>query len=135
MINKRVHRGMVFGVFDGLHDGHRAMLRAAETRSQELCIVLTLDSVVRQLKARPPLYSYKEREEELQRFFPQAHIIAGDETLGSWNVLSRFAPDLVFLGYDQEAIAPHLQKLKIPYTYLRAHRPEALKSTLLNKRS
>jgi glycerol-3-phosphate cytidylyltransferase-like family protein len=64
-------------------------------------------------------------------FAPRATVVAGDEDTGSWRVLLNHAPDIVMLGYDQDAIANELEKRSVPYLYLSPHEPERFKSSIL----
>ena len=127
-----VHTGMVFGVFDGLHEGHRYFLSEAARRCERLIVVLTLPETAEKLKGRTPRYSFAERAEALLAFNPALSIVPSDSALGAWNVLEAEHPDHVFLGYDQEALAQELMRKSIPATSLPAHFPERYKSGLLN---
>jgi len=46
--------GMVFGVFDGLHQGHKHFLQAAAKRCKQLIVVVTVPAVVSVLKKHKP---------------------------------------------------------------------------------
>jgi cytidyltransferase-like protein len=131
--------GMVFGVFDGLHEGHREFLRQAIEKTAErsakdwhLVVVLTTDEVSEQLKKRRPKKSYVERAADLFEFNPQLAIVEGDTLIGSWNVLKEHRPDIVFLGYDQQAIAAELKKLGVSHEFLKPFKPETFKSSLMH---
>ena len=47
-------KGMVFGVFDGLHEGHKYLLTEAAKLCDELVVVVTLDEAVATLKGHLP---------------------------------------------------------------------------------
>ena len=125
--------GMVFGVFDGLHEGHRDFLQQARAKCGKLIVVLTLPEAVRELKGREPKRSYEERANALKAFDPTLTVVQSDARLHSWEVLSAHKPDMVFLGYDQQAIATELEKMGVPFESLDAHRPETFKSSLLDR--
>lgn len=127
--------GMVFGVFDGLHAGHRYFLTQASERCEELIVVVTLPEIVELLKKRLPHYEYEERVTEIRAFDKKLKIVPSDKTLGGWNVVKKYAPEIVFLGYDQQAIAGELKKINIPFVFLDSHLPEKHKSSLLNTRT
>lgn len=127
-------KGLVFGVFDGLHEGHRHFLNDAKARCDELVVVLARDEIVRLLKNRSPENGLDARTEALSSFDPELHVIPGDTVLGSWGVLERERPDIIFLGYDQSAIAAELKRLDIAIQSLSPFQPEIFKSGLLRNR-
>lgn len=43
-LSKKFNRVMVFGVFDGLHPGHRAFLRQARKKGDKLIVVVARDN-------------------------------------------------------------------------------------------
>lgn len=122
---------LVFGVFDGLHEGHKNFLLQALKECDELIVVVTLPEIVQALKGRQPKYSYEERVTALQSFNTRLKIVPSDSLLGSWEVLKKHKPDIVFLGYDQQAIAEELKKQHIPFRFLEPHQPEKYKSSLM----
>lgn len=124
--------GMVFGVFDGLHDGHRYLLSEAEKLCGKLIVVVTLDAVVSVLKNHPPKYSYEERVEVIRNFNSDLIIVPSDPTLGGWSILERHQHDIIFLGYDQVAIAREMKRLHRSFFIIDAHHPETLHSSMLN---
>lgn len=125
--------GLVFGVFDGLHEGHKFFLSQAKGRCGKLVVALTRDEVAHMLKGRYPKYSFSERLEALRSYDPDLALLSGDESPGSWNILNKIRPDVVYLGHDQHALAPELEKQGIPFEYIGAFEPERYKSSILNK--
>lgn len=99
---------IVFGVFDGFHEGHKHFLHEASRHGDELIVAVARDEVVKELKGRQPRYSIEER----MRAIKEAHIAhvvkAGDRVTGSWQIIRHIAPDVVATGYDQEAIRKSL---------------------------
>ena len=124
--------GMVFGVFDGLHDGHKHLLIEAKKFCEKLVVVVTLDTVVSILKNHPPKYSYEERAEAIADFNPDFIIVPSDPTLGGWNILDRHQPDMIFLGYDQHAIASDLKRMNRSFRTIDPYHPETFHSSILN---
>lgn len=125
-------RALVFGVFDGLHEGHRYFLREAKKQCEELFVVVATDEVVRVIKGKLPKHSYAERAGAILAFDASLKMIPSDSELGSWNVLDAIKPDLVILGYDQREIAEELKKRGVPFLVLDSYRPDEFKSSLLN---
>lgn len=125
---------MVFGVFDGLHEGHKKFLTDAAARCTELVVVVAHPEAVLTLKKKHPLRTLEDRIGEIRSFNPRLEVVTGDATLGEWRALKEHRPDMVFLGYDQERIGEALKKMNVPFTILGAHRPSEFKSSLLNDR-
>lgn len=125
---------MLFGVFDHLHPGHEYFLREAAGQCQKLIVVVTHDTLVRELKDHSPKQSARERMRGVKESMPEAKVVMGDKHLGSWEILKKYKPDIVFLGYDQENIVSELKKMKIQYEFINAHHPKKFKSSLLNKK-
>lgn len=132
--------GLVFGVFDGLHDGHRAMLEQARFRVDRLVVALPSDAVVARLKDRPPSQPWNTRANELRTSGLVDDVVQGDETAGEYHVLDIVKPDVILLGYDQSKLRQDLERYytlhatrsKIPLVTLTSFQPERYKSSLLN---
>ena len=115
---KKTKKGivMVFGVFDGLHEGHRYFLEAAREYGSELIAVVARDETVRLLKNKTPQYSEEERRLTVARLITAARpdasgrAVLGDRALGSYAVIKKYRPDVICLGYDQDALAGDLEK-------------------------
>ena len=109
---------MVFGVFDIWHEGHDYFLREAKNLGDKLIVVMARDNSVKILKGRLPLNSLADRMENLRQKSFVDLVIPGDETLGDWNVLTQYRPNIIAFGYDQKAVAKALKKFikknKIP---------------------
>jgi cytidyltransferase-like protein len=129
----RFKTGMVFGVFDGLHEGHKYFLESAKELCVTLIVVVAQDSTSRALKGRLPTHSLSARMRALEMLSPEYKIIFGDEKAGEWSVITQHAPEIVFLGHDQTVISDELQKRSVPFLFLEAHQPEKFKSSLLGK--
>ena len=103
---------MVFGVFDGLHEGHKAFLNFAKEHGQ-LVVVVARDSVVQKLKNKTPKNSQEKRREVIREFLPDAIVVLGDEEQGSYEVIKTYKPDMIVLGFDQQVLAEDV-KTKYP---------------------
>lgn len=104
------HSVMVFGVFDGLHEGHRAFLKDAKQCGDYLIVVLAQDHIVEHLKGRLPRLDLSDRFEHLRRADHVDAVLVGDSEPNSWNVLDLHRPHVVALGYDQELLKAELEK-------------------------
>ena len=96
---------MVFGVFDGLHSGHRWFLREAAKHGNELIAVVARDETVRLLKKKNPMQNESERLRALGDIPEISRAVLGDAEMGSYKVLKKYQPDVICLGYDQHAFA------------------------------
>lgn len=131
-------RVLVFGTFDGLHEGHRAMLAEAAKHGQ-VVVCLAPDSVVERLKARLPEQAYELRHQALLKSGLITEVIMGDDQDGSYKCLEQAQPDKIAFGYDQDALRQnflHWQQLARddrPHLVLQPYRPEIYKSSLLRQ--
>jgi len=101
---------MVFGAFDGLHDGHKAFLKEAKGYGDYLIVVVPSDDTVRQLKGRLPRLTLAERIQHLRKVDKVDAVIVGDVEVGSWKVLEKQRPAVIALGFDQNLIKEELEK-------------------------
>lgn len=130
--------GLLFGTFDGLHDGHRAMLKEARQHVDKLIVSLALDEIVAELKGKSPLHSWADRSKELLESGLVNEVLPGDRKLGTYTSLTSVAPSVILVGYDQIALAKDLRRflaassLAIPIVILKPFKPDQFKSSLLN---
>jgi FAD synthetase len=127
---------LVFGVFDGIHDGHRAFFTEARKHGDRLVIAVAQDAVVVQLKGKPPRRPLGERLAALRGEPGIDEAVAGDDRTGSWGVLERYKPDVIALGYDQEALTVALEAVRESFSpppelkVMQAHRPDVFHNAL-----
>ena len=124
--------GMVFGVFDVLHDGHKHFLTNAQEKCDELYVAVAQDSAVESLKGKKPRQNITERIQALTTYDRSLNVVEGDTELGTWKVLRNVRPGIVFVGYDQETIGIEIKALSIPVEILPAHEPERYKTSILS---
>jgi cytidyltransferase-like protein len=127
--------GVVFGVFDGLHQGHKYFLTEAAKQCEKLIVAVTASETVLHLKGHLPRYEYIERVAAIRDFNPKLKVIQGDQTLGQWTALKKYVPEIIILGHDQQAIAKELIKLRIGFIFLDSYHPEKHKSSIIHKQS
>ncbi|HVN26327.1 MAG TPA: adenylyltransferase/cytidyltransferase family protein [Candidatus Paceibacterota bacterium] len=101
---------MIFGVFDGVHDGHRSLFREARSHGAPLMAVVTRDDVALRLKGRMPKRALTLRIADLMREPEIDAAIEGDAELGSWGVVRRHKPSHIVVGYDQEKLRADLER-------------------------
>ncbi|MEK7146940.1 MAG: adenylyltransferase/cytidyltransferase family protein [Patescibacteria group bacterium] len=101
---------MVFGVFDGVHDGHRAFLKEAKSHGDYLIAVLAQDHIVERLKGRLPEINLAERLEHLKKEDGVDEVVIGDAELGVWEVMAKYQPQVIAVGHDQQLLKEALEK-------------------------
>lgn len=129
-------KAICFGTFDGLHEGHRHFLAQASAHG-ELRVVVALDATVEKVKGRLPLHDQDERLDALRAEGHDAVLgRAGDK----YAVIEEWEPEIVCLGYDQEAFTERLaaeladRGIEAEIVRLEPHLPEVYKSSKLNAR-
>ena len=86
------------------------MFEQAKTYGDELVVVVGRDEFVRSVKKKEPKYSEQERMRLVSQESLVDRAVLGDEVLSSWKVLERLKPDVICLGYDQDALAEDLAR-------------------------
>lgn len=139
MFSKETTTVMVFGVFDLLHEGHRAFLNQAVACGSRLIIVVTPDSVVQLLKKRVPHDNQIQRMRNVKAVI-DGEVVLGDTELGTYEVIKKYCPDIICLGYDQVALERDLRQRmaagSLPAMLLltlKAYKPELYHTSLLLK--
>lgn len=129
--------GLLFGAFDGLHDGHRAMLKEAREHADRIIVALPPENVIAELKGKHARFSWKERAKALWESKLVDDVVRGDETLGMYSAIDTKRPDVIFVGYDQRELAKDLASYlendgkSIPIVTLSPYKPERYKSSLI----
>ena len=108
---------MVFGVFDGIHEGHRNFLKQAKQYGDYLIVVVAPDEAVRQFKNRIPRFNLPERINFLSKEGIVDKIVKGDRVQYSWKVIKKHQPPIIALGYDQEAIRKELEAIRHSFPF------------------
>ncbi len=128
---------LVFGTFDGLHDGHRFFLTEAKRLGNKLIVSVATDEVVAKFKGHAPKQHLEERLQTLEASGLVDLAVAGDRVLGGWGAIRVWKPDIVAVGYDQTHLAETLQKfittekLSLKIVPIKALEPTRLHSSLL----
>ena len=100
---------MIFGVFDGVHEGHRFLFQEAKKSGDYLIAVVAPDEAVKALKGKTPRMNLGQRLEALLKEDFADEIVAGDAISGIWEVIKTYKPDIVALGYDQQSLKESLE--------------------------
>lgn len=149
MIMKKV---LVFGTFDGLHEGHLNFFKQAKEFGDHLVVVVGRDSTVEKTKKRLPKFNENERLKIVQEcgLVDEARLgnaghksVPGqpEEKLDPYKVVEEIKPDIICLGYDQtffaDKLAEELPNRGLGYVKierLQPFEPEKYHSSILNKR-
>lgn len=131
---------LVFGTFDGMHDGHRFFLTEAKRLGNKLIVSVATDEVVAKFKGHAPTHHLEERMQTLEASGLVNLAVAGDKVLGGWGAVRNWKPDIVAVGYDQTHLAETLQKfittekLSLKIVPIKALEPDRLHSSLLQEK-
>lgn len=124
-------KGLLFGVFDLLHEGHKYFISRAEAMCDDLAVAVTPDAVAEEMKGKAPRQNLVERMRALSEWNRALDVRAGDERNGSWKVLRDVRPDVIFVGYDQEGLKAELASFGTRIEVIGPHEPERYKSSLM----
>ena len=123
-------RVMVFGTFDGIHEGHRYFFREAKKFGDRLIVVVARDASAQMLKNQLPKMNLAARIQKVREEKIADEVVAGDEIVSAWDIVKTCRPDVIALGYDQqelkENLEAHLQNFdwKPEIKIIGAHEPE-----------
>ena len=101
-------RILVFGTFDQLHPGHDYFLHEAKKLGDRLIICLARNATVMELKGHQPRHDELARREALAESDSVDEVIYGDRELGTYQIITDVKPDIIALGYDQQALKDDL---------------------------
>ena len=129
---------MVFGVFDGVHEGHRHFFREAKKIGDYLIAVVAADEVAKALKRKSPKKDISERIAEIEEEIEIDEVLVGDEEMGSWEIVKKVRPHVIAVGYDQKEMKKNLENSMDDFNWfieietISAHKPEKYHSSLLD---
>ena len=132
-------RVIVFGIFDGVHGGHRALFAQAREHGDELVVIVGRDEICRKLKNKTPRFREEERRKLVEAEALVDRAVLGDTELSSYAVLEDLAPDAVCLGYDQQELGEDFaswakaNNKDIKLVFAKAHKPEIYQSSLIQR--
>ena len=129
---------VVFGIFDGVHEGHRSLFKQAKEYGDELVVIVGRDSASVRWKNKKPRYSEKTRRGLVSKEAGVDSAVLGDEEQSSYKVLEDINPDVICLGYDQEALEEDIKKWlsktgkNTPLIRLESYQPETNHNSFKN---
>ena len=130
---------MAFGTFDYLHAGHENYLKQAKKLGDELIVIIARDQTVRSVKSRPPVNNENQRLKNLKLTGWADKVILGNLE-NKHQVILKYQPDVIALGYDQYAFTQTLQRtiiennLSTEIIRLMPYFPQVYKSSLLREK-
>jgi cytidyltransferase-like protein len=132
---------VIFGVFDGIHEGHRAFIKGAREHGDRLVGIVARDSVVEKLKGKIPDNREADRIKMLLEV-PEIDIVyLGDIEEGTYKMLREVHPSVVYLGYDQvelfEDLKHSIESGTLPDMELlvgEAHRPDEFHNSIIKNK-
>ncbi|PIR75282.1 MAG: FAD synthase [Candidatus Magasanikbacteria bacterium CG_4_9_14_0_2_um_filter_42_11] len=130
---------LLFGTFDFLHSGHIFTFEEAKKLGDKLVVSVARDSAVEKIKGKKPLHAEEERLALVKHIDIVNDAFLGDEEQSVYSFFSEFVPDVIALGYDQDAlkvdIETFLKEHNITATCLTlpAYKPEQMKSSKIKE--
>ena len=98
---------LVFGTYDGLHDGHVDFFHLAKTKGDSLHVVVARDATVEKLKGQKPMHSEDDRRSTIANLDIVESVVLGS-TGDKYAVIEQIHPDVICLGYDQHSFDKQL---------------------------
>jgi len=100
---------MTFGTFDIFHQGHKNFLEQARQCGDYLIVVVARDKTVADVKGKLPQNNKQARLQTVVKTGLADKVVLGN--LGDkYKVIAKFKPDVICLGYDQEAFTEKLEE-------------------------
>ncbi|TFG13351.1 FAD synthase [Candidatus Thorarchaeota archaeon] len=110
MSNQRV---LAAGKFDILHLGHIAYLKQAKElvgKEGELVVIIARDDTIERERGAPPVFPQEQRRAIVESLEMVDTAVIGYKTRDHCRIVVDVNPDILALGYDQEADTDSLQK-------------------------
>ncbi len=123
-----------FGTFDVFHKGHEYFLKRSGNFGDELIVVVARDETVKEVKGDYPMNNENKRVRKIKNLEYVDDAILGN-IKDKYSVIEKLAPDVISLGYDQEAfvsgLEEELEKRNISAVIIRvdSYKPEVYKSS------
>lgn len=129
-------RVMAFGTFDHFHAGHESYLKQAKALGDSLFVIIARDKTVARIKGRRPGDPEKKRLAAVKASGLAEKVVLGEHG-DKYDVLRKYKPDVIALGYDQFTFTFRLEKFLIDHKMntkvirLNPYRPKVYKTSLL----
>lgn len=130
---------MAFGTFDVFHKGHENFLKQAKKLGDYLIIVVARDKTVKHIKKQYPRNKEWERVRTLLESRMADEVVLG-ALKDKYEIIKKYKPDVIALGYDQEAFVDKLREKLLEYgltktkiVRLKPFHPERYKSSKIRR--
>jgi len=129
---------MAFGTFDLYHLGHESYLNQAKALGEELIVIIARDETVKNVKGKYPQNDEKTRLKAVKNSGIPTQTVLGNHT-NKHQVIEKFRPDIIALGYDQMVFTQTLEStliklgLNTEIVRLTPYLPEIYKTSLIKK--
>lgn len=132
-------RIMVFGTFDGLHDGHLSFFKQAKdfTKNSFLIVSIARDKNVKRIKGKYPILNEKKRMVLVRNCFLVDKVVLSGVKNHIPHIVKEH-PDIIALGYDQKVYVKNIKKdlknkgINISIVRLKPYKEKIYKNNLLH---
>ncbi len=121
---------IAFGTFDLLHPGHLNYLYQAKRLGNFLIVIIARDVNVKKNKKKLPIQNEIQRKINIEKLEIANKVVLGNIN-DKYNVIKKYKPDIIALGYDQKADIKKLKKFKAKIIRLKPYKSEIYKSSKL----
>jgi FAD synthetase len=131
---------ITFGTFDLFHPGHISYLKQAKKLGDHLTVIIARDQTVKEVKGFHPHDSEEIRLKNVENSQLANTVILGSIS-DKYQVLLDHKPNIIALGYDQQAFTENLKQfiinndLTIQIVRLESYFPEKYKSSHLKNKN
>ncbi len=95
---------MIFGIFDGSHTDHAAVLKEARRYGDHLVAVVAQDHIVESILGFLPTVNFAERFERLKTEDGVDEVVIGDADMTAWRIVKHYRPDVVVFSAHQKLL-------------------------------
>ncbi len=141
MNTNHLEKIMIFGTFDGVHDGHLNMFKQARRLSKNPFLIVSIarDINVMRIKNKLPYNNEKKRQALVKKTKLTDKVVLGSLNNYLAHIIKE-RPDYIALGYDQIHYTENLKKdlkslgLTPKIRRLKPYKETIYKNSLLNKK-
>ncbi len=120
---------ITFGTFDVTHKGHIDYLKQAKQHGDFLITVIARDINLK----HSCWHNEQDRKQAIEKLAIANLVVLGDKK-DKLNILKKYNPDIICLGYDQKANLQAIKKVSSAQIIrLKSYKPEIYKSSILKK--
>lgn len=129
---------ITFGTFDHFHAGHESYLKQAKALGDYLIVVVARDKTVKQIKSKLPDYNEKKRRLVVKASGLADKVILGEHG-SKYDIVRRYKPDVIALGYDQFTFTFGLgkflidNKMNAKIVRMNPYGPKVYKTSIIRK--